>query len=218
MAASTTAWLLTRALGCVLGIASFQAVISNGLESRFSQSEWAGLLEWSIASLDSESYARVHALPRGPQKDQALSAFSDSIRQLWIIWTPMMGVALLVRHDTLFNMCVGLFCGLTQSCTFLFGWRVPGGQLSLGTRSYSMQTPHQDEASVEENDLAEAKQQMGDLDVEKGVGQDLSPAQGQVATVNQVPYGKNAPLQDPTTSSAPISRGQGPDTMRHKIM
>lgn len=96
MAASTSAWLLTRSLGGTLGIAIFQAVISTGLESRFPKLQGYGT-DFEVPQ-NLEGYQRIHALPDGPEKSAALAAFSDSTRLLWIIWTPMMGVALLVSY------------------------------------------------------------------------------------------------------------------------
>ena len=78
MAASTSAWLLTRSLGGTLGIAIFQAVITTGLESRFPKLEGYGT-QFGIPR-DLEGYHQLHDLPEGPTRDAALFAFSDSLR------------------------------------------------------------------------------------------------------------------------------------------
>jgi hypothetical protein len=78
MAASTSAWLLTRSLGGTLGIAIFQAVITTGLESRFPKLEGYGT-QFQIPH-DLEGYHRIHNLPEGPTREAALFAFSDSLR------------------------------------------------------------------------------------------------------------------------------------------
>jgi hypothetical protein len=95
MAASTSAWLLTRSLGGTLGIAIFQALITTGLDSRFPKLKGYGT-DFGIPR-DLDAYHRLHALPNGTEKEAALSAFSNSLRLLWIVWTPMMVAALLVR-------------------------------------------------------------------------------------------------------------------------
>lgn len=78
MAASTSAWLLTRSLGGTLGIAIFQAVITTGLESRFPKLEGYGT-QFQIPH-DLEGYHRINNLPEGPTREAALFAFSDSLR------------------------------------------------------------------------------------------------------------------------------------------
>jgi hypothetical protein len=78
MAASTSAWLLTRSLGGTLGIAVFQAFITTGLESRFPKLDGYGS-DFGIPR-DLDGYHRLHSLPDGPEKQAALFAFSDSLR------------------------------------------------------------------------------------------------------------------------------------------
>lgn len=78
MAASTSAWLLTRSLGGTLGIAVFQAFITTGLESRFPKLDGYGS-DFDIPR-DLDGYHRLHSLPDGPEKQAALFAFSDSLR------------------------------------------------------------------------------------------------------------------------------------------
>lgn len=98
MAASTSAWLLTRSLGGTLGIAIFQAVISTGLDSRFPKLQGYGT-DFTIPH-DLAGYHQIHDLPAGPERDAALAAFSDSLRLLWIIWTPMVGLAFILSLFT----------------------------------------------------------------------------------------------------------------------
>lgn len=61
-----------------MGIAVFQAVISTGLESRFPKLQGYG------TSFDTPhdlmGYHRIHGLPAGQERDDALSAFSDSMK------------------------------------------------------------------------------------------------------------------------------------------
>jgi hypothetical protein len=78
MAASTSAWLLTRSLGGTLGIAIFQAVISTGLESRFPKLQGYGT-DFNTPH-DLEGYHQIHNLSDAQERDDALNAFSDSIR------------------------------------------------------------------------------------------------------------------------------------------
>lgn len=167
MAASTSAWLLTRSLGGTLGIAIFQAVITTGLESRFPRLEGYGT-QFGIPH-DLEGYHQLHNLPEGPTRDAALFAFSDSLRVsagyraiiqspilistldpvqlLWIIWTPMMGVALAVSHHL-------IGADLDQELMICV-------QLSFWTRTYSLdRLPGQQTATSIETKV--------DDDLEKG--------------------------------------------------
>lgn len=61
-----------------MGIAIFQAVITNGLNNRFPKLEGYGTLFDIPRDLD--GYHRIHALPNGPVRDGALQAFSESLR------------------------------------------------------------------------------------------------------------------------------------------
>jgi len=103
MAASTTAWLLTRSLGGTLGIAVFQAVLTSGLRSRFPKLQGYGT-DFGIPE-NLQGYRQLANLPHGPERDAALNAFSDALRTLFIIWCPMLGdaffLSLFTKHYTL---------------------------------------------------------------------------------------------------------------------
>ncbi len=77
MAASTSSWVLTRALGATLGIAVFQAVISSGLASRFPALPGYGR-DFGIPT-DLEGYRALRGLVDG-ERGPALRAFSESLR------------------------------------------------------------------------------------------------------------------------------------------
>lgn len=106
MAASTSAWLLTRSLGGTLGIAIFQAVITTGLESRFPKLEGYGT-QFQIPH-DLEGYHRIHNLPEGPTREAALFAFSDSLRVRLVHVTCVNSVALIVNSSERFAHVVAL--------------------------------------------------------------------------------------------------------------
>lgn len=94
MGSATTGWLLTRALGSTLGVAIFQAVLSSQLDRRFRKLEGFGTR--FVVPTNVDQYRQLYNLPHGPIRDGALTAFSQSMRTLYIIWTPMFVVALVL--------------------------------------------------------------------------------------------------------------------------
>ncbi|CAD6564136.1 MAG: hypothetical protein TREMPRED_003874 [Tremellales sp. Tagirdzhanova-0007] len=83
MAATTSAWTLTRSLGGSVGLAVFTAVLNTGIRSRFSKIEGYGTT--FSAPQSASGYAQIHNLPEGPIKTAILTAFADSLRVCWII-------------------------------------------------------------------------------------------------------------------------------------
>ncbi|WVO13827.1 hypothetical protein L204_101450 [Cryptococcus depauperatus] len=83
MAASTSAFFLTRTIGGSIGLAIFTAVLNTNLRSRFK--DIAGFGTAFRVPKSASDYALLHQLPEGTMKDQVMVAFADSFKQCWII-------------------------------------------------------------------------------------------------------------------------------------
>jgi hypothetical protein len=78
MAAATSAWQLTRALGGSIGLAVFTAILNSDMRSRFEQIEGYGT-EFEVPT-SAAGYKALASLPEGQTKTDVLSAFSDALR------------------------------------------------------------------------------------------------------------------------------------------
>ncbi len=90
--------LLCFVSGGTMGIAIFQAVLSSQLENRFTKIPGFGT-DFGIPK-NIEGYNQIHNLPAGPQRDAVLTAFSESLRTLYMCWCPIFGCALLISLFT----------------------------------------------------------------------------------------------------------------------
>lgn len=96
MAATTSAWTLTRNLGGSIGLAVFTAVLNTQLRSRFERIPGYGV-DFEVPE-SGAGYRALQDLPEGAMKQQVLRAFSDSLGVCWIIECAMFLVCLLVSH------------------------------------------------------------------------------------------------------------------------
>lgn len=78
MAAATSAWQLTRALGGSIGLAVFTAILNSDMRSRFEQIAGYGT-EFQVPT-SAAGYRALAELPEGQTKTAVLSAFSDALR------------------------------------------------------------------------------------------------------------------------------------------
>ncbi|OWT39397.1 hypothetical protein C362_02992 [Cryptococcus neoformans Bt1] len=83
MAATTSAFSLTRSMGGSIGLAVFTAVLNTNLRTRFAKVPGYGT-EFTVPRSASD-YVALQNLPDGTMKDQVMIAFADSFRQCWII-------------------------------------------------------------------------------------------------------------------------------------
>ncbi|KAK1923520.1 major facilitator superfamily domain-containing protein [Papiliotrema laurentii] len=94
MAATTSAYTLTRNLGGSLGLAIFTAILNTELRSRFVKLEGYGTVFEVPES--AAGYLALQELPDGPMKTAVLSAFADSLGTCWIIACAMFIACLLL--------------------------------------------------------------------------------------------------------------------------
>lgn len=83
MAATTSAFSLTRSMGGSIGLAVFTAVLNTNLRTRFAKIPGYGT-EFTVPRSASD-YAALQNLPDGTMKDQVMTGFANSFRQCWII-------------------------------------------------------------------------------------------------------------------------------------
>lgn len=83
MAAATSAWQLTRALGGSIGLAVFTAILNSDMRSRFEQIPGYGT-EFNVPT-SAAGYRALADLPEGETKTAVLGAFSDALGLCWII-------------------------------------------------------------------------------------------------------------------------------------
>ncbi|KGB77960.2 hypothetical protein CNBG_4047 [Cryptococcus deuterogattii R265] len=83
MAATTSAFSLTRSMGGSIGLAVFTAVLNTNLRTRFAKIPGYGT-EFTVPRSASD-YAALQNLPDGTTKDEVMTAFANSFRQCWII-------------------------------------------------------------------------------------------------------------------------------------
>ncbi|OCF41988.1 hypothetical protein I317_04180 [Kwoniella heveanensis CBS 569] len=98
MAASTSAWSLTRTMGGSMGLPIFSAILNTGLRSRFTSLEGYGTL-FSVPESASD-YKKLHELPEGSIKDAVMVAFADSFRICWIVACGFFLLALVITLPT----------------------------------------------------------------------------------------------------------------------
>ncbi|WVQ95971.1 hypothetical protein IAU59_003070 [Kwoniella sp. CBS 9459] len=98
MAASTSAWSLTRTMGGSIGLPIFSAILNTGLRSRFSSLEGYGTL-FTVPESASD-YKKLHELPDGSIKDGVMAAFADSFGICWIVACAFFLLALVVTLPT----------------------------------------------------------------------------------------------------------------------
>lgn len=94
MAATTSAWTLTRSLGGSIGLAVFTAVLNTELRRKFEVIPGYGT-QFTVPE-SAAGYKGSQALPEEPTKTAVLSAFSDSLGVCWIIDCAIMIAALFV--------------------------------------------------------------------------------------------------------------------------
>jgi len=94
MAATTSAWTLTRNLGGSIGLAIMTAILNTELRSRFVKLEGYGTLFEVPES--AAGYQTLQQLPDGPIKDAVLSAFADSLGVCWIVSCALFALCLIV--------------------------------------------------------------------------------------------------------------------------
>ncbi|WVQ79303.1 hypothetical protein IAT38_001400 [Cryptococcus sp. DSM 104549] len=98
MAATTSAWSLSRSMGGSIGLAVFTAVLNTNIRSRFVKIEGYGT---SFTVPESASgYAALQQLPDGEMKTDVMNAFADSFRLCWIIACGFYLAALLLTLPT----------------------------------------------------------------------------------------------------------------------
>ncbi|WVF68426.1 hypothetical protein IAT40_003191 [Kwoniella sp. CBS 6097] len=98
MAASTSAWSLTRTMGGSMGLPIFSAILNTGLRSRFQSLEGYGTL-FTVPESASD-YKKLHELPDGSIKDAVMAAFADSFRICWIVACAFFLLALVITLPT----------------------------------------------------------------------------------------------------------------------
>jgi hypothetical protein len=111
MAAATSAWQLTRALGGSIGLAVFTAILNSDMRSRFEQIPGYGT-EFQVPT-SAAGYRDLAALPEGQTKTAVLSAFSDSLR--------------VSSTSSVRDVVANIIAMLDHRCCFLL--RLPPGKL-----------------------------------------------------------------------------------------
>jgi len=94
MAATTSAWALTRNLGGSIGLAIMTAILNTELRSRFEELEGYGTLFEVPES--AAGYQTLQALPDGPIKEAVLGAFADSLGVCWILSCALFALCFIV--------------------------------------------------------------------------------------------------------------------------